>query len=245
MFSFGFKADFEAIRFMFNSIQEELADILLNTAEEIRTEWLDEIDKADVPEGHKISYAKTIQIDADINSDYTARVMVRGGGNLFSNLVEFGADRFDMKIGLLKSNKAKMSKEGYKYLIIPFKHFTPGALQKNVLPKSLYEKVKKLKFGKSMKKGKFNLNTGEEKDIQTYKKKEEHRKGLYEGITKVGRKGHAGYMTFRVVSEKSDASSWWHPGFRASPVYKKVVDKLTSEDFKNNIVNELKQRIGL
>lgn len=53
--------------------------------------------------------------------------------------------------------------------------------------------------------------------------------GLYAGMVRVGRPGHAGYLTFRAVSEKSDPSSWIHPGIRPSHISQRVAEKARPE----------------
>lgn len=133
--------------------------------------------------------------------------------------LEYGRGPWDMKPGLLNGPKARISKRGKKYLLVPFRHRTPqGATPdqnfSGVMPKDIYQAAKMLK-GKERLTGteqkyppKTNQFTKPGGMAAAYK----HKAGIYENMTKVGEKGQSQYMTFRAVSENSDPDSWWHPG---------------------------------
>lgn len=64
-----------------------------------------------------------------------------------ANAIEEGASDFDMKKGFLRSPKAKVSKEGHKYIRIPFRFATPGSSGSSpafsgVLPKDVFSQFK-------------------------------------------------------------------------------------------------------
>lgn len=46
----------------------------------------------------------------------------------FPNMLEGGAPPWDMRAMLRTSSKAKMGRNGYRYMVIPFRHQTPGTL---------------------------------------------------------------------------------------------------------------------
>jgi hypothetical protein len=55
----------------------------------------------------------------------------------------------------------------------------------------------------------------------------------YQGMVRSHRAGHTTYNTFRVVSSKSDALSWIHPGQAPNPVIQAVLDHVASEVVEN------------
>jgi len=59
----------------------------------------------------------------------------------YAYYLEYGFDSFDMKKALATSSKVRISKEGNRYLIIPFEHGTPGTTTKRAMPKDVYSKA--------------------------------------------------------------------------------------------------------
>lgn len=71
--------------------------------------------------------------------DYSKDPMIR--------MIEEGASAWDMKGAFLNSDKVKYTKDGRKYLTIPFRFGTPGAVGEsdvftNILPEGIYKVVK-------------------------------------------------------------------------------------------------------
>ncbi|MGE5680365.1 MAG: hypothetical protein ACM34K_05735 [Bacillota bacterium] len=62
-----------------------------------------------------------------------------------ANYLEQGYESFDMKKALSTSSKVRISKDGKRYLIIPFRHGHPDSL-KNPMPKDVYQKASQLSF---------------------------------------------------------------------------------------------------
>jgi len=58
---------------------------------------------------------------------------------------ENGWEPFDMKKALQTSEKVRISKDGKRYLIIPFEHGTPGTTTKRAMPQEIYSEAKRLK----------------------------------------------------------------------------------------------------
>lgn len=56
----------------------------------------------------------------------------------------------------------------------------------------------------------------------------QHKAGVYEGMFRIRKRyekaTQSKYMTFRVVSDKSDPKSWWHPGYKPHGITKGVSD---------------------
>lgn len=58
---------------------------------------------------------------------------------------EKGWQPFDMKKALQTSDKVRISKDGKRYLVIPFEHGTPGTTSKRAMPQEIYNEAKRLK----------------------------------------------------------------------------------------------------
>lgn len=52
----------------------------------------------------------------------------------------------------------------------------------------------------------------------------QHKSGLYERMYRMNGPGQAEYRTFRVVSDNSDPSSWWHPGWAPHRIAEGIAD---------------------
>lgn len=156
--------------------------------------------------------------------DYSKDKLVR--------MIEEGASAFDIKIGLLKSPKAKQKKNGGgKYITVPFSLGSPGSLKENfstILPNQVYTILKNQAImpvtGRSQGLVADQLPTNFQNkktragfsSIPTSKLFEEykHKNSIYEGVYKKKDiiTGQNSYGSFRRVSDKSDSNSWIHPG---------------------------------
>lgn len=160
---------------------------------------------------------------------------------------ERGKDPWDMKPMLLGGRKARMSKDGNIYNVIPFRHGdSKGSVnsQFKAMPKDIHEMAKKLKASVAGKDG-FTLwgqkltgteakypaqtkmiavNRGGKVSFIRYK----HKSGIYESMYRVeapyAKTSQSKYITFRCVSEKSDPNSWWHPGRAGQPHIQWIID---------------------
>ena len=63
----------------------------------------------------------------------------------YAKYLESGFQPFDMKKALQTSDKVRISKDGKRYLIIPFEHGTPGAKSKREMPQEVYSEAVRLK----------------------------------------------------------------------------------------------------
>lgn len=180
--------------------------------------------------------------------DYTKDPMVQ--------MLEEGADAFDMKEGFLNSPKVKTNKAGGKYMVIPFKWGGSDTIKdsdtfSNKMPKEIQTMAKALKPKEritdtklsKLQKGFESQKTRERIEIPKSKAFEEytHKSSIYHGITKVKDSvtGQSGTMSFRVVSEKSDENSWIHPGIKA-----KNIAELALDDFEQKIEPLMTQGIN-
>jgi len=137
------------------------------------------------------------------------------------NMIEHGWPGGDQRAFLahMGAKNAKLSKEGFYYNHIPFRHGSPGTGGRNVgkpMNKRVYEVVKN--FGaKDRLDHKKMVDPAVAKIIRT-KVHRWNSTGRYQGMVQRG-----GYMTFRTVSEKNP-KGWIHPGIRARRLAPKVMN---------------------
>lgn len=159
---------------------------------------------------------------------------------MLPNMIEQGAEPFDMKEGFSRSNKKKLKANGGWYLTIPFaygQHGSLGTSQKfsGVLPRHITKtlKRKQSKFGQGavlsnsdlpkehqipQSRGTTKLVTGATMPEYT------HKSSIYEGLTQPVKGGPV--MSFRRVSDSSDDNSWIHTGITAYNLAEKAISKV-------------------
>jgi len=127
--------------------------------------------------------------------------------------IQDGYAPFDMKPGFL----AAARKKGKKHFIMSFRHTTPGSTK-------TLGKIMSASIHKAAKQGiTFPEQKGTPEDPSDYglinSRGYEWQNGPHAGMTNVN-KGtpQSSYRTFRVISEKSAPSSWWHPGVESNDV---------------------------
>lgn len=142
--------------------------------------------------------------------------------------VEAGASPFDMKAKHLNSPKAKVSKEGFRYMVIPMgkkKNAHPGNNQKGMFWQDIINKeLTKPKF----KPAKMSLGIdGNLRVMEEVINKSQLARGLYRTRTfkdsqsfhSGGRASSSSYVMFRVMSEKFP-EKWQHPGIAPANIFK-------------------------
>lgn len=184
-------------------------------------------------------YIRSIQDGLRFPSDLTGEVFSNA---LHAGIIEDGQPARDMKPGLLASPKAKVNKDGKKWITVPFRHGVPGTQGIQPMPKNVHTMAKRLGFSRrnnslsaSGKKYIWNgrlqeTSQGQRSHIEghpgsgyTWKT------GQYSGMVKMGRQGHSQYLTFRRVSENSDPNSWMHPGVEPKPIREAVVENTRAD----------------
>lgn len=159
------------------------------------------------------------------------------------NLIEQGFKGGDMRTYMLNGPRVKRSKDGNRYLTIPWRHGTPGTTGRNVgnvMPTSIYQAAKKLAGtvsrpgasvggtgGKAVLYGeRLNANSpganAQARRILSRKEKPWHATSIYTGMIREEKQFEkknqtTGYMTFRTLSEnvKRGEQHWLHPGIQA------------------------------
>jgi hypothetical protein len=157
------------------------------------------------------------------------------------NDFEFGMPSFDMKAvrpGWLGGAKAKTSKDGSKYVVIPFRHSTTSqrfaytGKAKGVEPDlkgQLRKAVKDYGLDRMTRTATGQVVRGVTARIPNKAPVHSYLKGMVRtqtptsGTTPKGLgRGSSTLTTFRVMSEKSKASSWIHPGLKAANLLPEV-----------------------
>lgn len=175
--------------------------------------------------------------------------------------LEEGTKSFDMKKMLQTSHQVRVNKKGKKYLIIPFRHLTPGEFKKGELteqratgrsmPESIYEMAQELAMsnvtGMFYEKSKQLVSTAQARKTiagapaaqrwnYTWGNRGKGFGGIYEGMVRFQTTGGGSrYLTFRTMSENS--AGWIHPGIQA-----KHIAQQTAEIVKPKALEYLKKQ---
>lgn len=212
------------------------------------------------------NYVQAIQIE--YGGEYSGQVVNRLP---YAGYVEYGVSSFDMKKMLSTSHQVRVSKKGIRYLIIPFRHMTPGEHTKQgaqnqratakSMPKNIYDLAKSL--AKSNVTGTYHETS---KNIASPAKARNYKNGIpqaqrwkynwgqrltgiggiHEGMVKMNTTGGGSqYLTFRVMSQKS--RGWIHPGIEAKHLTQKTVAQVSGkinsylEENFNKDISEIRQ----
>jgi len=186
-------------------------------------------------------YVRSIQNGVRFLEDLTGEVFTTSPHGEY---IEDGQPARDMKPKLLASPKAKTSKDGSKYITVPFRHGVPGSVGLPAMPKHIYEQASRLGYSRrngflkaliTGRKYEWNgrlkeLPEGQRSHIAPHPGgKYTWKSGQFAGMVRMGNKGHTQYLTFRRLSEKSDPASWMHPGVPARRVRDAVVENTREE----------------
>lgn len=210
--------------------------------------WSGEIDAY----SSSIGYRMTGPYSAEISSDYK-----------YVEDIETGRPPFDMKKMLDTSLKVRTSKAGKRYLIIPFRHNTPGhSAHAPPMPEGVYKQAKHLAASQITGHGKRLSGTGAW-DIKTKqpaqvrarsydwggrlpaglsrKIKPEHRSDPHAGMVRFKEaSGGSSFLTFRVMVEGS--SGWIKPAKPGLFIAQNVAESLqrtADADFPAAIARDL------
>lgn len=175
--------------------------------------------------------------------------------NWLANAVENGADPFQMKEGHLRSSKAKISKQGYRYMRIPIgvnKKSSPGTDKGKEFQKKIVEVLNKPKFG--MKKLKMKLD-GSVAVAQEVLTNDPDMGGLYriqhyaDAASFHGKKRpfKTDMILFRTMSDNPNSrSKWEHPGIKPAHIFRNTEQWLEQniDQILNNIIDLELQKAG-
>jgi len=171
----------------------------------------------------------------------------------YAIVIEEGRPQLDMLPHYLVSSKTRVSKKGKPYLVIPFRHGTPGSVTfgSDVMPEEVHQVVKSREFGASRRLPRiyFSPNIhGRPATRYTYKwgsrysagenqlmhipEGKNWASGKYEGMVKMERPGstrHMEYMTFRTASAESrlrDPNAWVLPAVTGKYVAETALNQM-------------------
>lgn len=187
-----------------------------------------------------------------------------------ANMIELGAQPFDLKEGFEKSIKVKHKKDGGWYLTVPFRWATPGALGENeafsgVMSPEVYQIAKGLrpsvsavgrsKSGQSISTSALPLknqnlgirqaatNTKTGQHFPAYQHKSPLMAGMQRNQKTYQSATQSTYGTFRRVSDKSDSNSWIHTGIEARNFAEKAFAATDFDTIVNNSVDKFLNNI--
>lgn len=120
-----------------------LAGVVARIAEAAHRQWVAYANGAPLPGGGRIM-SRTGEYSASIQLAQRGPYRWEVFSELpYANAIEEGAAARDLKQMLGSSMKVRVSKKGKRYLIIPFRHSTPGptggSLQGNTMPAALHD----------------------------------------------------------------------------------------------------------
>lgn len=232
----------------FNISREQVDDVCDNMAKTLAARYAQKLEGLAQSSLHKTRerYIRNIRVidsgrmEGTVMLDYSKDKLIR--------MIEEGASAFDMKEKMLSSPKAKISAKGGRYITIPFRWGTPGALGESsafsgIMPSQVYSVAKKMTqdipmSGGGMRSGGLDASLlptpfsqpqtrGNLKDssgkilFHAY----EHKTSLYQGMVKSqdSATGQNRYFSFRRVSSNSDPDAFIHPGIEQHGLVNKAL----------------------
>lgn len=219
------------------SVLPNLSQAVYALADKSAMRWKDGVMKAKLWDGERQAYAASIQwratgpFSAEVWSEY------KNAGE-----IETGRPSRDLKKMLQTSTKVRETKTGKKYLIIPFRHNTPGnTAHARAMPQDVYDSVSSQSFKKSRVTGKTTRlsASGHTVPQNIYQwgsrlvhngplLKPHHTASIYSGMvrfdTSSGGQRSSSYMTFRNMVEGSQG--WIVPAKPGLYLMQKVIQQM-------------------
>jgi len=205
-----------------NEVNGSMPDIMQILGKRISEQWK-ELAKEGERWGSKYAKAIKYKVEGTTVDVYLDEGLIDKGSKkpyfMFAMMMEQGVKSWSIKDALLASEKAKTSKDGIKYMVVPFPVSTPrkagqGTMQnkfgKREMTREMYNIVKS---GGKLKTGTVNAY-GKDVDVS----------GLVKYQT---RQLHSQFGIFRAVSEKS--SGWQYPNVEADPVFPQVLAEVNNQ----------------
>lgn len=214
-----------------------------------------------------IHVVDTGKMEGTVILDYSKNPLVR--------MIEEGMGAWDMKDKMLNSQKAKVSKNGGRYITIPFRIGTPGIVGdsdvfSSVMPADVYEVAKELVAPKG---GVSNpLLVGDlpakyqtpatrpaikDSAGKVLFKAYQHKTSIYAGITKNNdaTTGQNTYNSFRRISEEitspegerigSDPDSWINKGIERHDLVQKALSNFNTDTEVTTALSSQLSQLGL
>ena len=237
-----------------------LSQAVINVGEAGEERWKRAALKAPLWEGERQAYAESIRWRS--TGDFTGEII---SDYKFVEDIETGRPAYDMKRMLHTSLKVRQSKKG-RYLIIPFRHNTPGnTAHAPAMSAEVYAEAKELTpsrvtggFRRTSGTGALDIKTRKPMTVPGRKyawgdhlpkgmvpKLKSHHKsdpvaGMVRMDTSSGKQSSSAYMTFRVMAEWS--SGWIRPAQPGLYIAKAVADSLkrtAEKDFAAAVARDI------
>lgn len=175
-------------------------------------------------------------------------------------MIEEGSGPFDMKTGLLGSNKVKYTSKGKRYITVPFRWAASTSVGESdvftsKLPQSIHTIVSKKTAGSTLKLSEIPSSLSSKSTRQPIVDSEgktlfdsyTHKNSVYEGITKstdiVTKQNR--YFSFRRVSEQgSDPNSWIHPGMTAQKFMENTMKDMNIGETVGILIDQELSKLG-
>lgn len=232
-------------------VDDLISGVIGQLSKRLYVEWENEAKQR--LKGTKTEYIRSLKYFTE--GPLSGGVMLVG---VLPNMIESGAEPFDMKAGFLASPKVKTGKSGGRYLTILFRYASAGSVGESsafsgVLPASVEKVVKAIGNSRKKvtipspydtKKTRMRIETPKGRVFEEY----HHKNSIYEGVTRQQKTYHKAsgsqYMVFRRVSDKSDGNSWIHPGFIAYGLAESAVEKLDIPQELGYAIDEMLLKMG-
>lgn len=215
-------------------------------AEQTRANWIEAVQRAKLWSGEKDAYTQTIRYQ--MTGDFSAVVW---SDYRHAEAIETGRPARDLKKMLDTSMKVRATKDGKRYLIIPFRHNTPGnEVHARAMPPDVHAQAKDLAPSRVVGQTRRESGTGAY-DVKTRKRltvnqnvyswgdrlpegmapklHQRHKTAPYAGMYRFdartpGGNRYSTYMTFRTMMEGS--SGWIVPAQPGLYLAKQVADEM-------------------
>lgn len=258
-----------------NLDRQGIDDICDNIAKTLAARYASQLEQEAIHALHQtrkryiraINVVNTGRLEGTVILDFSKDPLVR--------MIEEGASPWDMKDKMLMSQKAKVSKNGGRYITVPFRIGSPGAIGdsdvfSSIMPAEVYDVAKELvapaggdsrqlvtddlpdKFKSPAKRAEIKDSAG-----KVLFKEYEHKSSIFTGVYKSNDAvtGQNTYGSFRRISEEliapngkhvgSDPDSWINKGIEQYNLVSKALSNFNQETEVQVAMNNEFARLGL
>lgn len=147
MATYRISVDLSAVTAQANAAVNERVFPLLHQAvrviaQQTQIKWMDAVEHARLWKGEKDRYKNSIQMSMDDGKPFAALVWA---DYKYASDIETGRPPYDLKRMLNTSAKVRRTKDGRRFLVIPFRHNTPGnEAHASAMPQHVYDAASQL-----------------------------------------------------------------------------------------------------
>ena len=223
---FSIKAKLDSAGVAIQGITESIAKSLYLAAANLARMTLN---KAQELAGQKLHNTRLDYINA-LHMDETAPGIFVVYLDPKMNWVEDGTPQYNMLPKLAQGPKSKISKDGFRYSVIPLRQSTSSKGSESPKVQDYAADLRNVIKTQKFKTVRDNISpiTGKRTTVERLIDSDPSIPKHLKGLTRVrefkqgsGRPSSSAYLTFRVASERQDASKHWvHPPQRAAAIFK-------------------------